>query len=116
MAFGMRNTPATFQRLMHLVLGDVSNCNVYLDDVVVYSDDWADHIASLTVVFQRLADASLTLNLAKCEFGKATVTYLGKRVGHGQVRPVDEKVAAVLPFPAPTSRWELRRFLGMTGY
>ena len=116
MAFGMRNAPATFQRLMQLVLGDVPCCNVYLDDVVVYSDTWADHLASLNVVFQRLVEASLTLNLAKCEFGKATVTYLGKQVGHGQVRPVDAKITAVLSYPVPTTRRELRRFLGMTGY
>ena len=116
MAFGMRNAPATFQRLMHLVLGDVPNCNVYLDDVVVFSDTWADHLASLSIVFQRLSAASLTLNLAKCEFGKATVTYLGKQVGLGQVRPVDAKVAAVVSYPVPTTRRELRRFLGMAGY
>ena len=116
MAFGMRNAPATFQRLMQLVLGDVPHCNVYLDDVVVYSDMWADHVASLRVVFQRLAAASLTLNLAKCEFGKATVTYLGKQVGHGQVRPVNAKVTAVLEYPCPATRRELRRFLGMVGY
>lgn len=79
MAFGMRNAPATFQQLMNLILGEVKNCN--LDDVVVYSRVWEDHLDSLHTVFQRLAAAPLTLNLAKCEFGKATVTYLGKRVG-----------------------------------
>ena len=51
MAFGMKNAPATFQRLMHMVLGDVPQCNVYLDDVVVYTDMWADHISTLEVVF-----------------------------------------------------------------
>lgn len=115
-AFGMRNAPATFQRLMHLVLRDIPQCNVYLDDVVVYSSSWGENMTSLALVFQRLSEASLTLNLAKCEFGKATVTYLGKQVGHGSVRPVDAKVTAVLSFPKPTTRRELRRFLGMTGY
>ena len=70
----------------------------------------------MNVVFQRLVEASLTLNLAKCEFGNATVRYLGKQVGHGQVRPVDAKITAVLSYPVPTTRRELRRFLGMTGY
>lgn len=65
MAFGMRNAPATFRRLMHLMLGDVPQCNVYLDDVVVYSDTWAEHRSSLAVVLGRLAEPSLTLNLAK---------------------------------------------------
>ncbi len=95
MAFGMRNAPATFQRLMNIVLGDVPQCNVYLDDVVVYSNDWESHLASLEIVFERLANATLTLNLAKCDFARATVTYLGKQVGQGQVRPVEAKVAAV---------------------
>ncbi|XP_032434188.1 uncharacterized protein LOC116729628 [Xiphophorus hellerii] len=48
--------------------------------------------------------ASLTLNLAKCEFAKAVVTYLGKEVGHGQVRPVNAKVEAILSYPVPTTR------------
>ena len=120
MPFGMRNAPATFQRLMNTVLGDVPNCNVYLDDVVLYSyctpSVWEEHMRSLSMVFDRLAKASLTLTLAKCEFAKATVTYLGKQVGHGQVRPVDAKVAAILAYPEPTTRRELRRFLGMAGY
>lgn len=83
---------------------------------MIYSSEWTDHVNSLRVVCERLAAASLTLNLAKCEFGKATVTYLGKEVGHGQVRPVDAKVLAITAFPAPTTRRELRRFLGMVGY
>lgn len=52
MAFGMRNAPATFQHLMHIVLGNVPNCNVYLDDVVVYSDSWKDHLSALSTVFR----------------------------------------------------------------
>ncbi len=95
MAFGMRNTPAIFQHLMRIVLAGLENCEAYLDDIVVYSCDWEQHLISLYSVFERLSDASLTLNLAKCEFSKAVVTYLGKCGGQGQVRPVD----AMLVFP-----------------
>lgn len=84
MPFGLKNVPATFQRLMQHVLGVVPECSVYLDDVIIYSGDWESHMHTLITVFQRLADASLTVNLAKCEFAKATVTYLGKQVGHGR--------------------------------
>jgi len=76
-AFGLKNAPATFQRLMQ-VLSDVPQCNVYLDDVVLYSNDWSSHISSLQIAFQWLSEAKLTLDLTKCEFGKATITYLGK--------------------------------------
>lgn len=116
MAFGMRNAPATFQRLVNIVLAGVPKCNAYLDDLVVYSSDWVEHLSLLKLVFERLANASLTLNLAKCEFGQATITYLGKEVGQGQVRPVEAKITAINEFHAPQTRRELRRFLGMAGY
>ena len=116
MAFGMRNAPATFQRLVNCVLAGVPSCTAYLDDLVVYSKQWGEHMATLKQVFQRLAGASLTLNLAKCEFGRATVTYLGRQVGRGVVRPVEAKVAAITDFPSPVTRRELQRFLGVAGY
>ncbi|KAM9364884.1 fibulin-2 [Pholidichthys leucotaenia] len=59
------------------------------------------------------AQASLTLNLAKCEFGKAVVTYLGKQIGHGEVRPLTAKVEAILSYPVPGTQRELRWFLGL---
>lgn len=116
MAFGLRNAPATFQRLVNTVLSGVSNCNAYLDDLVIYSSNWQEHLTLLRTVFERLANASLTIHLTKCEFGKANITYLGKIVGQGQIRPVSAKVSAIADFPVPTTRRELRRFLGMAGY
>lgn len=116
MPFGLCNAPATFQRLVSKVLGGVSNCRAYLDDIVVHSDDWVSHMTTVREVFTRLSDASLTLNLTKCEFGKGTVPYLGQQVGRGQVRPVDAKISAIAACPTPTTRRELRRFLGMAGY
>ena len=116
MPFGLRNAPATFQRLMRTVLAGVGNCEVYLDDVVAYSDTWQEHMHTMGLVFTRLAEAKLTLNLSKCEFGRATVTYLGKEVGQGQVRAIDAKVNAILNFPVPTSRRSLRSFIGASSY
>ncbi len=84
---------------MNTILGDVANCKAYLDDIVVFSSSWREHVNTLFTVFTRLFNASLTLNLAKCEFAKATVTYLGKQVGQGQVRPVAQKCRQLLIFP-----------------
>ena len=116
MAFGMCNAPATFQRLVNVVLSGVPNCNAYLDDLIVYTRSWEEHVQVLEQVFTRLRSAKLTLNLAKCDFGEATVTYLGRRVGQGQVRPVEAKVSAISACPVPTNRKALRSFLGMAGY
>ena len=95
---------------MDTILAGVANVNAHLDDLNVFSSTWHRHINSLGEVFSRLACASLTLNLAKCEFGKGTVTYLGRQVGWRQVWPIKEKVRAIREFPIPTTRRELCRF------
>ena len=80
MPFGVRNAPATFQRLVNRVLAGMRGCDAYIDDVV-YSTSWTHHLDQINELFTRLAAANLTVNLAKCELGKASVTYLGKIVG-----------------------------------
>lgn len=89
---------------------------VYLDDVVCYSDNWTVHLARIRSLFEWFAAANLTVNLAKCEFAQATVVYLGKMVGQGNVRPVRAKVLAIDKFLRPATKKELMRFLGMIGY
>lgn len=78
MTSGMCNAPATFQRLVDTVLAGLANCNAYLDDLIVYGTMWEKHFHTLEQVFSRLSRASLTVNLANCDFGQASVTYLGK--------------------------------------
>lgn len=55
MGFGIQNAPATFQRLVNKVLKGVADCEAYLDDVVIYSSSWSQHVAQLEEVFHRLA-------------------------------------------------------------
>lgn len=87
-----------------------------LYDIVIYSNKWEDHLQHIQALFKRLAWANLSVNLAKCQFARATVTYLGKISGQGQVHPVTAKVQAIDQFPPPTSKKELMHFLGMVGY
>lgn len=68
MALVMRNAPATFQRLMNIVLSSLSFCEAYLDNLVVCSETWVEHLKHLRVVFGRLKKANLTVNLSKCQF------------------------------------------------
>lgn len=115
MSFGLRYAPAIFQRLMNLVVSGLEGCTVYLDDVVIFSDTWEEHVVRIRNLFDRLREARLTVNLAKCEFAKATATYLGKMVGQGNVRPVQAKVSVIECYPVPTTKKELQRFLGLVG-
>ena len=116
MPFGMKNAPATFQRMVNKLVRDIDGCEGYIDDVVIFSDNWSDHIRQIKCFFQIMREAKLTINLMKSEFGKATVKYLGHIVGQGQVRPLDAKIQTIVKYPIPTSRKELARFLGMAGY
>ena len=113
MPFGMKNAPATFQRMVIMLVRDIDGCEGYIDDVVIFSDNWSDHIRQIKRFFQIMREAKLTINLMKSEFGKATVKYLGHIVGQGQVRPLDAKIQTIVKYPIPTSRKELARFLGM---
>ena len=65
MPYGLKNAPATFQRLMNQLVTDIENCAVYIDDLVVFSDTWEDHLVHLEKVLARLSEASLELNLKK---------------------------------------------------
>ena len=114
--FGMKNAPATFQRLMNAVTQGLGNTVTYLDDVVTYSDTWDEHVVHIRALLERLAEAGLVVNLSKCEFGKGRVTYLGHQVGCGAVLPRAAKVQAIVNFPTPRTRTQLMRVLGMCGF
>lgn len=94
----------------------MTGCEADLDDAVLRSSVWSEHLDQMRELFRHLSAANLTINLAKCEFSKATVTYLGKVVGRGHVWPVEAKVEAICNFPVPTSCQDLHWFLGMVRY
>lgn len=116
MPFGMRNASATFQRMMNNVIWELEGCDVYIDDLVIVSDTWEEHVMRIRALFDRLKKANLSVNLAKCEFGKANLVFLGHVVGQGHISPVQAKVEAIANFPIPTKKQEVMRFLGMAGY
>ena len=79
MPFGLTNAPATFQRLMECMLAGLTpkQCLIYLDDVIIFSASFQEHLQRLGAVFARLEEAGLKLKLAKCQFAKDKVKYLG---------------------------------------
>lgn len=88
---------------------------VYLDDVVIYSDTWSEHIQRIRALFDKLVWAGSTIHFAKRDFAKATVTYMGKAVTQVQVCMLQDKVASTVEYPALNTNKELTRFLGMVG-
>lgn len=118
MPFGLRNAPATFQRLMNAVLRDLrSKCaKVYLDDVNVHSKSWEQHLADLREVFLRLRTANLRLNIEKCNFAQPRLVFLGFVVSQKGIEADPQKVQKMLAFQRPTTVQEVRSFLGLIGF
>ena len=71
----------------------------YLDDVIIHSDSWAQHLQHVEVVLESLRQAGLTANLKKCTIGRAEVRYLGYHLGRGQVRPLVDKTTVIATCP-----------------
>ena len=115
MPFGIMNAPAAFQRMMDVVLRDFAwkFCMVYIDDVIIYSTSWADHVDHISHVLRRIRDAGLTVGLKKCHFGGREVAFLGYIVSAMGIKPDPTKVAAIRDFKVPESLTDLRSFLGL---
>lgn len=85
MPCGITNVLATFQRLMNKVVYGVNHCTIYIDDILVYDTVWEEHVTNIERFQQRLDEAGVMVNVAKYEFVKATMQYLGYVAGHGMV-------------------------------
>ena len=118
MPFGLCNAPATFQRLMDLVLAGLqwSNCLVYLDDVLIIGRTFREHLNNLELVFDRLRKAGLKLKPSKCDICKKQVNYLGHVVSADGIATDPSKTEKVNKWPIPTSQKEVQQFLGLVSY
>ncbi|KAJ1117510.1 hypothetical protein NDU88_005709 [Pleurodeles waltl] len=117
MPFGMKNAPATFQRLVNQVLAGLVEFSVaYLDDIAVFSCTWMELLLHLWRVLEALQKAGLTIKASKCQIGQGSVLYLGHQVGSGQVEPLQPKIDTILAWEPPKTQTEVRAFLGLIGY
>ncbi len=114
--FGLHGAPATFQRLMDIVLRPHQQyVAAYLDNVVIHSEHWEDHLDRLRRVFMELRRAGLAANPCKCHLELFEAKYLGFRVGRGLIKPQERKVEAVRAAPRPSMKTQVRAFLGLAG-
>ena len=118
MPFGLTNAPAKFQRQMECVLVGLTRmqCLVYLDDIVIFSSSFQEHLERLSAVLTKLEEAGLRLRLSKCQFARKQVRYLGHIISSEGASPDPDKIKAVRDYPTPTTLKELRQFLGLVNY
>ena len=116
---GISVSPDIFQKAMNDVVGDLDYVLVYLDDILILSnqdDSFEDHLAKLQEVFKRLHNVGLKVNLHKTELCQTTLDYLGYTLTPQGIKPQSKKVEAIQRMLPPTNRRQLRRFLGMVNY
>jgi len=118
MPFGLKNAPSTFQRVMDEVLKDVQNkiCMVFMDDIIVFSSGLEEHIKNLKLIFQKLRDANLKIQVDKCEFLRHEVEFLGHIVTREGIKPNKKKIEAIQKYPIPKTPRDIKSFLGLLGY
>lgn len=118
MPFGLCNAPATFQRLMQTTMSDLvfQIVLIYLDDLLVFSPTFQDHLVRLETVLKRLRETGLRVKMEKCHFLQSEVRFLGHQVSAQGVRTDPDKISAVKTWPIPSTVKELRSFLGFCSY
>ena len=116
--FGLKNAPGHFQSVMQRILGDLigKGLAVYIDDLLVYEPDPAQHRALLCEIFRRFLEHGLIVSLNKCVFEVPQIDFLGHTLSANGIAMLDAKVSAIADFPEPKNVKELQSFLGLTNY
>ncbi|CAM5137304.1 unnamed protein product [Natator depressus] len=104
-------------RLINKVLqGFESFARAYIDDLDIFSNSWQVHLNHIGIVLHWLREANLTVKVSKCRVGAAEVTYLGHRVGNGQLYPEPLKVEAIKNWPTSRIKKQVQSFIGLASY
>ncbi|GFY18892.1 retrovirus-related Pol polyprotein from transposon 297 [Trichonephila clavipes] len=118
MPFGLSGAAPNFQRAIDIILQPVIGrfVSVYMDDVIITSPSFKDHLDHLTRVFTLLRDAGLTLNKEKCHFARDKLKYLGLIISKEGIETDNKKIRAITEMKPPKNNREVSKFLGMTGW
>lgn len=114
--FGLKCAPMTFQRFMNEVLQNLDFAICYLDDVLIFSDNEDEHIKHVQIVLERLHKYGLNINASKSLYAQKRISFLGHEITSDGIRPLDQKVQAIINYPKPQNLMHLRKFLGLLNF
>lgn len=116
--FGLRNSPAVFQKMMDQILAKYLHkfCFVYMDDIVIFSKSLQEHLQHLKLIFEELRKYNLKMQIDKSEFLRKEVPFLGHIITPEGIKPNPEKIKAILNYPLPKTQTEIKSYLGVTNY
>jgi hypothetical protein len=118
MAMGLKESPITFMKAMDLAIAGLSRdeMEIYLDDIMVFSEILKEHIIRLERVLRKLAEVNLTIEPKKCQFLKHEARILGHIAGNKEIKMNTEKIKEVMEYPRVTTARKIKQFLGFTSY
>lgn len=118
MAFGLKNAPMSFQFFISTLMRNLNWKHVlcYIDDILIFSKTFDDHLDHLRQVFERLRGASLTLKPSKCHFAVPSLTYLGHTISKAGIALDPSNTDAVRTFPVPKNQRDVRSFFGLANF
>ena len=118
MSFGLCNAPATFERMIEVILSGLQweTCLLYIDDVIIFSNNFEQHLERLSDVLSRPQTAGLKLSPHKCQLLKKQVSFLCHVVSEHGIATDPSKIKAVEEWPVPTNVHDVRSFLGLCSY
>ena len=114
--FGMTNSPAAFNKVMREVMHGIEGVEMFVDDVLIHSPSFRQHLETLRIVLERLRHYNLTIKPSKCMIGHEEVPFLGHVIGGGQYGCQIDKIIKVRDAPRPQTKKQVKSFLGLTGY
>ncbi|KAL8595150.1 hypothetical protein ACOMHN_013823 [Nucella lapillus] len=114
--FGMVNAPAVFTRMMRKLLKGLKGVENFMDDILIASETWEEHMSQLAEVLLRLRRANLTARPTKCQIGYPDLEFLGFVVGENTKQPEKSKIERMLSSARPKSKTEVRSLLGLIGF
>lgn len=116
--FGLKTAGGIFNRMMRKLLLPLNRKDVhhFMDDILIATETWEQHIEAVRAVLKRLKEANLAAKPSKCYFGYDQLSYLGHGIGNGKKWPEDDKVQKIRSAKPPKTKKELRSILGTTNF
>jgi len=116
--YGFKNCLAAFIRALEMVLREcgLNNLVMYVDDLLIHSSTFAEHLHHIDLVLDRLPSAGFTVNATKCQFYKPEIKFLGHFISDVGVKAGRERTEAILRYPVPKNQRQLRKFLGICNF
>ena len=115
---GLATAPSAFQEALTMALGDLIDtvCLLFVDDLIIFGDDWDSYVQNVSRVFARLQEKRFILRADKTKFALQEIVYLGYKVNARGYQPTEKYIQGLLDLPVPTSTKGLRSFMGLVNF